>query len=243
MGNPWNCTSTATRSILAETADTVLAVGVAPGARIVSVKVAGHDGATDVSQVIAAIDWVIQHRNDNGMNIRIIALAYGTDGSQHYTDDPLSHIVEQAWNAGIVVVAAALVALAAVPVGLTRIPQPGAIPPATFSPWLVFRTSRAAVVSSFASGIVTGSFWGVGSLYGRQIGLDVGGISLIMAMGVMGGALKCDGRGTVSCDAPEAGALTGGFTIEAWVRATRPPAEPTARRSSLPGRRPGRSRD
>jgi MFS family permease len=88
----------------------------------------------------------------------------------------------------IVVVAAALVALAAVPVGLTRIPQPGAIPPATFSPWLVLRTSRAAVVSSFASGIVTGGFWGVGSLYGRQIGLDVGGISLIMAMGVVGGA-------------------------------------------------------
>ena len=37
-------------------------VGAAPGARIVNVKVAASDGATDVSQVIAAIDWVVQNR-------------------------------------------------------------------------------------------------------------------------------------------------------------------------------------
>lgn len=82
-------------------------LGMAPGARIVNVKVADAQGAVDVSQVIAAIDWVIQHRNDNGMNIRVITLAYGTDSLQSYQTDPLSHIVEQAWNAGIVVVVAA----------------------------------------------------------------------------------------------------------------------------------------
>ena len=36
--------------------------GMAPDARIVSIKVATADGGTDVSQVIAAIDWVVQHR-------------------------------------------------------------------------------------------------------------------------------------------------------------------------------------
>src|ERR687891_123560 len=36
-------------------------MGMAPGARIVSVKVADAMGATDVSQVIAAIDWVVKH--------------------------------------------------------------------------------------------------------------------------------------------------------------------------------------
>ena len=81
--------------------------GMAPGARLVSVKVGDAQGAVDVSQVIAAIDWVIQHRTDNGMNIRVIALAYGTDGVQPYEIDPLSHMVEKAWNAGIVVVVAA----------------------------------------------------------------------------------------------------------------------------------------
>ena len=34
-------------------------VGIAPGARIVNVKVAAPDGAVDVSQVIAGIDWVV----------------------------------------------------------------------------------------------------------------------------------------------------------------------------------------
>ncbi|MGD0121640.1 MAG: S8 family serine peptidase [Candidatus Limnocylindrales bacterium] len=81
--------------------------GIAPDARIVSIKVGVADGGTDVSQVIAAIDWVVQHKNDNGLNIRVINLSYGTNSSQAYRVDPLSYAVEQAWKAGIVVVAAA----------------------------------------------------------------------------------------------------------------------------------------
>ncbi len=72
-----------------------------------NLKVANYEGAVDVSQVIAAIDWVVQHRNDNGMNIRVINLAYGTDSVQPADIDPLSFAVEQAWRAGIVVVVAA----------------------------------------------------------------------------------------------------------------------------------------
>ena len=53
--------------------------GVAPDSRILSVKVGDADGGVDVSQVIAAIDWVVQHRTDHGMNIRVINLSYGTD--------------------------------------------------------------------------------------------------------------------------------------------------------------------
>ena len=81
--------------------------GMAPDARLLSVKVADAQGAVDISQVIAAIDWVVQHRYDEGMNIRVINLAYGTDGVQPYQVDPLSHAVERAWKAGIVVVVAA----------------------------------------------------------------------------------------------------------------------------------------
>jgi serine protease AprX len=80
--------------------------GVAPDARLVSLKVGVADGGVDVSQVIAAIDWVVQHRNDNGMNIRVINLSYGTNSTQPYGTDPLAYAVEQAWKAGIVVVAA-----------------------------------------------------------------------------------------------------------------------------------------
>ncbi len=79
-------------------------VGVAPDARVVSVKVGAANGAVDVSQVIAGIDWVVQHAKDPGMNIRVISLSYGTDSTQSYTLDPLSHAAEQAWRHGIVVV-------------------------------------------------------------------------------------------------------------------------------------------
>jgi serine protease AprX len=81
-------------------------LGIAPDARIVSIKVADAHGATDVSQVIAAIDWVVQHRTDNGLNIRVLNLSYGTDSSQDYRVDPLAYAAEQAWKRGIFVVAA-----------------------------------------------------------------------------------------------------------------------------------------
>ena len=81
--------------------------GVAPGARLVSVKISTYNGATDVSQVLAAIDWVVQHRTSNGLNIRVLNLSFGTDGTQDYRLDPLAFAAEVAWRNGIVVVAAA----------------------------------------------------------------------------------------------------------------------------------------
>ncbi|MDQ1288384.1 MAG: hypothetical protein QG622_1949 [Actinomycetota bacterium] len=81
--------------------------GVAPDSRIVNVKVGAADGAVDVSQVIAAIDWVTQHAHDPGLNIRVLSLSFGTDSVQAYERDPLAQAAEQAWKHGIVVVAAA----------------------------------------------------------------------------------------------------------------------------------------
>ncbi|WP_407344525.1 S8 family serine peptidase [Pengzhenrongella phosphoraccumulans] len=82
-------------------------VGVAPGARLLNLKVAAAGGGVDVNGVIAAVDWVVQHRNDNGMNVRVINLSSGVSASTPYTVDPLAKAVEEAWAAGIVVVAAA----------------------------------------------------------------------------------------------------------------------------------------
>jgi serine protease AprX len=79
-------------------------LGMAPDARVVSVKVADAHGVTDVSQVIAAIDWVVQHQTDNGLNIRVLNLSYGTDSTQPYDVDPLAFAAEQAWKRGIFVV-------------------------------------------------------------------------------------------------------------------------------------------
>jgi serine protease AprX len=82
-------------------------IGMAPDARIVSIKVADSNGSTDVSQMLAAIDWVVQHKDDPGMNIRVLNLSFGTDSTQDYQHDPLAYAAEMAWRNGIVVVAAA----------------------------------------------------------------------------------------------------------------------------------------
>src|SRR5438309_3054167 len=81
-------------------------VGVAPDAHILNVKVFDENGIADVSQVIAGIDWAVAHRDDPGLNIRVINLSFGTTSSQAYTLDPLAFAAEAAWRAGVVVVAA-----------------------------------------------------------------------------------------------------------------------------------------
>ena len=65
-----------------------------------------------MSQVIAAIDWIVQHRNSDGLNIRVLNLSFGTDGTQDYQLDPLAYAAEVAWHHGIVVVVAAGLGLA-----------------------------------------------------------------------------------------------------------------------------------
>ncbi|MDQ1726911.1 MAG: hypothetical protein QOK14_956, partial [Frankiaceae bacterium] len=82
-------------------------VGTAPEATLVSVKVADAVGNTQQSTIIRGIDWVIQHRNDPGLNIRVLNLSLGAQNTTGYLNDPLSAAAERAWDAGIVVVASA----------------------------------------------------------------------------------------------------------------------------------------
>ena len=65
------------------------------------------DGGVDVTQVIAAIDWVVQHAHDTGLEHprHQPLLRHQLDAG--YTVDPLAYAAEQAWKHGIVVVAAA----------------------------------------------------------------------------------------------------------------------------------------
>ena len=79
--------------------------GVAPGASLVPVKVAGWNGATDVSAVVAALEWIAAHRDRYG--IRVVNLSYGTDGVQDPDVDPLNHAVQRLWRAGVLVVVGA----------------------------------------------------------------------------------------------------------------------------------------
>jgi len=83
-------------------------LGVAPDAGLLALKLATTDGSTDVSQVIAALDWVTQHPVlPDGTRVRVINLSYGTDSTQDYLADPLAAAAENAWRHGIVVVTSA----------------------------------------------------------------------------------------------------------------------------------------
>jgi serine protease AprX len=79
--------------------------GVAPQTDLVSVKVAGADGSTDVSVVIAGLQWVVGNRSTFG--IKVLNLSFGTDSAQSYLVDPLNYAVEQVWASGIFVAVAA----------------------------------------------------------------------------------------------------------------------------------------
>ncbi|MDQ1652016.1 MAG: serine protease AprX [Cryptosporangiaceae bacterium] len=82
--------------------------GIAPDVKLTSVKVGMSNGAVDVSQMLAAIDWVVKHRNDDPANpIKVINLSYGTDSTLLFSLNPLAYAVENAVRAGINVVVAA----------------------------------------------------------------------------------------------------------------------------------------
>jgi serine protease AprX len=79
--------------------------GVAPEASILSVKAAGADGSADVSNILAAIQWVVSFKER--YNIRVLNLSLGTDSTQDWRVDPFNYAVERAWAAGMTVVVAA----------------------------------------------------------------------------------------------------------------------------------------
>jgi serine protease AprX len=80
--------------------------GVAPGARLVSLKIAGADGETRLASVLAALDWIRRNHDAPGYNIRVVNLSLGVPGDD-YRSDVLAWAVEQLWQEGIAVVAAA----------------------------------------------------------------------------------------------------------------------------------------
>ena len=79
--------------------------GIAPNASIINLRVLDANGSATDSTVVAAIQQAIALRSQ--YNIRVINLSLGRGIFENYTLDPLCQAVEQAWNAGIVVVVAA----------------------------------------------------------------------------------------------------------------------------------------
>lgn len=79
--------------------------GVAPDARIISVKAFGEDGESSYATVIRGIEWVVNNRQQ--YNIRVLNLSLGAPARSRYWEDPLNKAVMRAWQSGIVVVVSA----------------------------------------------------------------------------------------------------------------------------------------
>jgi serine protease AprX len=79
--------------------------GVAPGANLIDVRVISASGSTNVSTLIAGMQWVLAHRAD--YNIRVVNLSAGGPATASYRDDPLAAAAEILVFAGITVVVSA----------------------------------------------------------------------------------------------------------------------------------------
>lgn len=78
--------------------------GVAPAAKLVSLRVLDANGAGKLSNIARAFDWLLQHRTQYA--IKVVNLSWGMPQATSYNNDLLSGFVESAWFAGVTVVAA-----------------------------------------------------------------------------------------------------------------------------------------
>jgi serine protease AprX len=79
--------------------------GAAPGANLVSLKVFDDQGRGMTSDVLRATDWILQHKDQYGIRVANFSLQTGISTSFRF--DPLDRALEQLWQSGVVVVAAA----------------------------------------------------------------------------------------------------------------------------------------
>ncbi|HUR51029.1 MAG TPA: S8 family serine peptidase [Mycobacteriales bacterium] len=80
------------------------ALGVAPGATVLVARVAGADGSTSLSKVLAALGWVRAHHDQ----VDVANLSLSSHRPFHaYGADPLTDAVEKVRDAGVTVVVSA----------------------------------------------------------------------------------------------------------------------------------------
>ncbi len=79
--------------------------GAAPAAKLVSLDVMDDAGMARTSDVIAAAEWIFQHKDQ--YNIRVANFSLHSTIPSNFTNDPLDRAVEKLWFSGVTVVVAA----------------------------------------------------------------------------------------------------------------------------------------
>jgi serine protease AprX len=79
-------------------------IGVAPNARVVSVRVSNKDGSCTEADLLRGLDWV--YKNRSIYNIKVLNLSITGQMVSDYTTSPICAAVEQLWLAGVTVIVA-----------------------------------------------------------------------------------------------------------------------------------------
>lgn len=79
--------------------------GIAPGVKLISLKISDETGMVYESDTVEAMQWVLD--NKTAHNIRVVNLSINSTVEQSYHTNPLSAAAEILWFNGVVVVAAA----------------------------------------------------------------------------------------------------------------------------------------
>src|SRR5205823_4270064 len=74
--------------------------GVAPGAKLVDVKVADAAGHTDLITVLRGLEWIAEHAQD----VDVVNLSLSSYSPLPYQLDPLTQALEALWRRGVTVV-------------------------------------------------------------------------------------------------------------------------------------------
>jgi len=80
-------------------------MGICPKAKIISIKVLDHEGKGLEENVVKASKWIIDNKINYGIDI--VNISFGTTDVNSIGNYMMKKAVEQMWNVGIVVVAAA----------------------------------------------------------------------------------------------------------------------------------------
>ncbi|MGB0513551.1 MAG: MFS transporter [Wenzhouxiangellaceae bacterium] len=95
-------------------------------------------------------------------------------------------------------VGSVLLSLGLVPVAMTRVREPVLMDASRLGLRRLFAVSPLGFVACVASGLSTGAFWSLGSVYAAEVGLETRGIAAFMGLTILGGILMLWPMGRLS---------------------------------------------
>lgn len=143
-------------------------------------------GGFCIAGLFAAMESWLNERSDNANRGRVLSVYMMVN----YLAIMLGQLMVNLWDlagSDAFIMAALLISISLVPVVLTRVEAPSLAHIKPLSVGALYRASPLALIGSCASGVVMGAYYGLGPIFGREIGLDVLQVSLFMSSVILGG--------------------------------------------------------